>query len=146
MSTMSAARDHRLYHKLQLAAHRLQKAADHIVFAEAPLTTAQAAVLTIVRGQGEASQKWVAEKLGLHESAVTTMVSRLGKLGFIERCRAETDRRVWLLSVTEDGQRALEAVGPSFARLNRQIEAELSDEEVEQLAGMLDRLNRRFAG
>ena len=68
---MSASKS-RLYHRLQLAAHRLQKSADRAVLAAAEITTAQAAVLMLVAG-GANSQREVATQLGLNESAVTAM-------------------------------------------------------------------------
>ncbi|MEE2877971.1 MAG: MarR family transcriptional regulator [Pseudomonadota bacterium] len=142
---MSAARHYRIYHKLQIASHRIQKSADRAILSDAPLTTAQTAVLGLVEKAGEVSQKCIADQLGLHESAVTTMVSRLGKLGFMSKRRDEKDRRVWLLSVTNEGKQAREAAGPAFARINQRIESELSDEEIAKLADMLDRLNRRFS-
>ena len=71
---MSASKS-RLYHRLQLAAHRLQKSADRAVLAAAEITTAQAAVLTLVAG-GAVSQREVATQLGLDESAVTAMARR----------------------------------------------------------------------
>ena len=73
---MSASK-HRIYHRLQLAAHRLQKAADRAVMAAAGITTAQAAVLSIVAADGPVSQRNVARKLGLNESAMTAMIARL---------------------------------------------------------------------
>lgn len=142
---MSAARHHRIYHKLQIASHRIQKSSDRAILSDAPLTTAQTAVLGLVERAGEVSQKSIADQLGLHESAVTTMVSRLGKLGFIDRRRDDNDRRVWLLSVTDAGKRAREAAGPAFARINKRIESELSSEEIAHLADMLHRLNRCFS-
>ena len=73
---MSASK-HRVYHRLQLAAHRLQKAADRAVMAAAGITTAQAAVLSIVAADGPVTQLSVARKLGLNESAMTAMIARL---------------------------------------------------------------------
>ena len=71
---MSASK-HRVYHRLQLVAHRLQKAADRTVMAAAGITTAQAAVLSIVAADGPVTQRSVARKLGLNESAMTAMTA-----------------------------------------------------------------------
>ena len=59
---MSASKS-RLYHRLQLAAHRVQKSADRALLAAAEITTAQAAVLTLV-ARGAITQREVATQLG----------------------------------------------------------------------------------
>jgi MarR family transcriptional regulator, organic hydroperoxide resistance regulator len=138
------ARRHRLYHRLQLAAHLLQEAADRELGRTSALTTAQATVLSVlVRGAG-ARQREVARTLGLNESAMTPMVERLMRLGYVERHRSDLDRRAWDLAATDAGRAALEAIQPSFRRVNRQLDASLSPEEIETMVDGLNRLIDRF--
>ena len=70
----------------------------------AAVTTAQAAVLTIVAARENATQSDVADALGFNESAVTAMATRLLKLGLLERVRSATDGRAWCLRVSTAGQ------------------------------------------
>src|SRR5262245_60434204 len=81
----------RLYHRLQIAAHSIRKAADRTVLDAAGITVAQAAVLTIAASGPNVAQRDVAKALRLNESAVTAMVSRLLKLGLLERTLNESD-------------------------------------------------------
>ena len=135
---MSASKS-RLYHRLQLAAHRLQKTADRAVLAAAEITTAQAAVLMLVAG-GAVSQREVATQLGLNESAVTAMARRLLGMGLLERVRDEADARAWQLRLSDDGRTALKRIELPFKRINQTIETVLSPEEIAHFADYLRRI------
>jgi DNA-binding MarR family transcriptional regulator len=139
---MSASKS-RLFHRLQLAAHRLQKSADRAVLAAADITVAQAAVLTLVAG-GAVTQREVATQLGLNESAVTAMARRLLSMGLIERVRDKADARAWHLRLTGDGRAALKRVEPPFKRINQTIESVLSPEEIAHFADYLRRIAVTF--
>ena len=91
---MSASKS-RIYHRLQLAAHRLQKSADRAVLAAADITTAQAAVLLLVGSGRAVTQREVAVQLGLNEFAVAAMALRLIGVGLLERVRDAADARAW---------------------------------------------------
>jgi DNA-binding MarR family transcriptional regulator len=139
---MSASKS-RLFHRLQLAAHRLQKSADRAVLAAADITVAQAAVLTLVAG-GAVTQREVATQLGLNESAVTAMARRLLSMGLLERVRDKADARAWHLRLTGDGRAALKRVEPPFKRINQTIESVLSPEEIAHFADYLRRIAVTF--
>jgi DNA-binding MarR family transcriptional regulator len=139
---MSASKS-RLYHRLQLAAHRLQKSADRAVLAAAEITTAQAAVLMLVTG-GAVSQREVATQLGLNESAVTAMARRLLGMGLLERVRDEADARAWQLRLSDGGRTALKRIDLPFKRINQTIESVLSPEEIAHFADYLRRMAAAF--
>ena len=134
----------RLYHRLQIAAHSIRKAGDRTVLDAAGITVAQTAVLIIAASGPNVTQRDVARALRLNESAVTAMVSRLLKLGLLERTPNASDSRAWRLSLTPSGEAALRASRKSFASINARIESKLSELEIEQLAGVLDRIADAF--
>jgi DNA-binding MarR family transcriptional regulator len=142
---MSASKA-RIYHRLQLAAHRLHKRADRVVLEAAEITTAQAAVLAVVAAGGVVAQRSVADQLGLNESAVTAMVGRLLKLGLLDRAHDETDARAWRLRVSEAGRAALKKIEKPFRGINQSIEAVLDADEIARLADYLERIGRAFGG
>lgn len=146
MGGMSVARRTRLYHKLQLAAHCVQKSADQSVKTASGLTTAQAAVLSIIATLPNVSQRDVARQLGLNESAVTAMVTRLIGDHLVSRERDTSDKRIWTLSLTSQGEERLAAVSAPFAELNEKMETTLSDQEIRMLAKLLQRLSDSFEG
>jgi DNA-binding MarR family transcriptional regulator len=135
-----SARKLRLYHALQLAAHGLQKIADREIAAQTDLTTAQAAVLSVIaNGEGD-TQREVAKALGVNESAVAAMVERLLRLGYLARRRSNVDARAWTLSIRAKGIAALTATKAPFKRVNAMLERELAPHELENLAAYLERL------
>ena len=134
----------RLFSRLQLAAHQIKKSADQHISDVINLTTAQAAVLTVLADGERYSQNDVASALGINESAVTAMVNRLLRYGYIARHRSESDKRAWELSLTRDGKQALLAGRKAFNNINHTIENELSPKEIEQFADYLERLSKAF--
>jgi len=134
----------RLYYRLQVAAHTVQKAADRVVSAAAQLTTAQAAVLTIVAAGDRITQRDVAIKLHLNESAVTAMVLRLVKLRLLERVRSQDDPRAWHLSLSKRGRTALAASRAAFASVNGRIESQFSQREIARFVEYCNRLTETF--
>jgi MarR family transcriptional regulator, organic hydroperoxide resistance regulator len=134
----------RLYYRLQVAAHTVQKAADRVVSAAAQLTTAQAAVLTIVAAGDRVTQRDVALGLHLNESAVTAMVLRLVRLRLLERVRSQDDPRAWHLSLSKRGRTALAFSRAAFASVNGRIERQFSQREIAQLVEYLNRLTEIF--
>jgi DNA-binding MarR family transcriptional regulator len=134
----------RLYHRLQVAAHAVQKAADRVIADAVELTTAQAAVLTVVAAADHVTQRDVAVALHLNESAVTAMAARLLRLGLLERVRSDVDPRAWRLRVSKAGRATMAASRAAFASINGRIENEFSQQEIKRLAEFLDRLTAAF--
>ena len=135
------ASKHRIYSKIQLAAHHLKKHADRALTEAADLTTAQSAILVIVRADSSATQKSIANQMGLNESAMTAMVGRLVKNGLLEKTRSSTDRRAWRLSLTDKGTDALMEISSPFGDINAAIDSVITEEEMEAFSDMLERLN-----
>jgi MarR family transcriptional regulator, organic hydroperoxide resistance regulator len=136
----------RIYHRLQLAAHRIQKAADRAVLQASGVTTAQAAVLAVVAANREATQRSVARQLGINESAVTAMVARLMDMRLIERVRDDEDARTWRLHLTAEGRAGLKKIEGPFRTINARLEAALDASELEHLSDYLGRIGEAFAG
>lgn len=139
-----SASTHRIYHRLQLAAHRIQKAADRALLAAADITTSQAAVLSIVAAQGTVTQRTVAKQLGLNESALTAMTNRLLSHGLLERLRDEADSRAWRLELTKDGAAALKKAEQPFRRINQQLDSILGPDGADHFGGLLQRISAAF--
>lgn len=139
-----SASEVRLYFLLQKAAHSLKKAADHRLKHAAQITTAQAAVLAVVKSHGTLSQRQLAETLKQRESAMTMMVERLLKAGYIQRARSLTDARAWALSLTPLGFSALEAVEQPFGEINSILDEAFSRSDAIALAAGLQTILRQL--
>jgi len=133
----------RFYHALQIAAHRLQKQADLAVSGAAGISTAQSAVLAVIARTPGMRQNEVARTLGLNESAVTAMITKLIGLGLVRRSRSAEDSRAWELFLTDDGSAALSAIEAPFAEINALIDDALG-EQVDAFATLLHALSNRL--
>lgn len=140
-----SASDHRLYFLLQRTAHALKTRADSALAEAGGLTTAQAAALIIVASDGPVSQKAIAEKLMQRESAVTTMVDRLMKAGYVARKRSPADARAWLLEATPTGLAALDEAQAPFAEINALLDDAFADCGIPAVAGALEDLLVRLS-
>ena len=135
------ARQSRLFHSLQITAHKLHKHADREIAAQSDLTTAQAAVLSVLAQNDMANQRDIAVALGQNDSAITAMIARLVRSGYIEKLRHPEDRRAWCFRLTETGLAALEATKAPFAQVNALIDGALEPAEIAQLSDVLRRLS-----
>ena len=121
LNAMTVASEQRIFHLLQLAAHKVKTQGDRDAQAIAGITAAQAAVLFVVQTNGGTTQRTVAEQLKQQESAVTAMVARLLEAGLLTREPSAVDRRAWLLRLTPKAKRALRQFGPPLDALNARI-------------------------
>lgn len=129
--------DERIYHLLQLAAHRMRVYADEQCLAAASITTAQAATLHVVSGKPGITQRGVAAALKQRESAMTTMVKRLCEAELLERRESESDSRAWALFLTEKGEVALAAIGRPLDLINERLRKAIGMTEVSHIAEIL---------
>lgn len=132
------ARANRLYFRLQRTAHDLQKRADRDLQDRCALTTAQAAVLELVRKAPGASQRDLARQLGINESAMTGMAGRLENAGLISRERSDSDGRTFVLNLTARGEEMVARAREALAPINALIDEALGQEKAKELSDALD--------
>ena len=135
-----SASEQRLYFLLQTTAHLFKKKADATCVEAAGLTTAQAAVLSIINGQGPVSQNRVAAQLSPRESAMTKMTARLEKAGYISKTKSKEDARAWALESTKLGRDVLLKIKAPFKEINAVFDQTLDESETTRLANDLKRL------
>ena len=71
---------------------------------------------------------------------VTRLFDRMEKPGWIVRERSRTDRRVLLARITNDGLRLLDSLDEVIENYHRQTMGHLTQVELRQLSGLLERL------
>ena len=140
-----SASEERLYFLLQTAAQIIKKRADNDFFESAGLTTAQAAVLTIIIDLGGTNHTYLARTLKQQKSAITTMADRLEKAGYITKQRSDTDKRSWDLNVTKQGMAAYQRIREPVGRLNAVVDDILKEKRVAALAKDLRDLIKAFS-
>lgn len=106
------------------------------------ITPAQYNVLRIL--QGSAPQTLSCSELGERlldrTPDVTRLLNRLQRSGLIRRERAEHDRRIVEVGITEEGQALIERMEKEMQATERHLMEHLSEEELSHLSQLLDRL------
>jgi MarR family transcriptional regulator, lower aerobic nicotinate degradation pathway regulator len=92
---------------------------------------------------GPAAQKDISRRLRIDASDLVSVLDDLEERNLVQRQRDERDRRRYLVTITEDGGRALRNRLVSMQKVNDILFGALSQEEREQLREMLIRAYRR---
>ena len=131
------SREHRIYSLLQQAAHSVKKAADRTLLKSTGLTTAQAAVLAVLVENSATTQRELSRQLHLNESAMTAMVARLLKLGYVTRTRSADDGRTWLIDLSPSGKKAVADTRGPFSEINSTLDRSIGSSQTAKLARQL---------
>ncbi|MDD7972398.1 MarR family winged helix-turn-helix transcriptional regulator [Roseinatronobacter alkalisoli] len=105
------------------------------------VTTSSA--LHIIVENPNLSQSQLSLALSIERSRAVLLVDELEKLGLITRNRVPQDRRSYALRATPAGEALLEKVVESLIRHEETLLAGLTAAEKTQLAGLLDKIERR---
>ncbi len=91
-----------------------------------------------------ASQQAIGERLRIPASRMVAFVDALEERGLLERRHKPDDRRVRALYLTDDGREVLASAFTLASELERQLCAQLSDAEREQLLDALQRVGAQL--
>jgi DNA-binding MarR family transcriptional regulator len=103
------------------------------------LPTGSLTVLALIAATPGSSQTALAKRAGLNKSALVGIVDRLEREGMAERGRAAGDRRRYEVSVTAEGERAMQALFAAVSREEQAIRDALGKRDTIQLLALLDR-------
>lgn len=95
------------------------------------------AVLEVLFSLGKQPIQIIGKKVLLASSSTTYVIDQLEKKGLVERVQSEDDRRVTLVSLTDEGQELMESIFPQHSQVIKQLFEELSDEELYELGESL---------
>ncbi len=101
------------------------------------VTPVQYAALQAVANQPGVDQRTLAGSIGLDTSTVAGVLDRLEARGLLARGASSSDRRVRLLSLTDDGRALLAAVLPDMRAAQQRILAPLPAAEQVEFMRML---------
>jgi DNA-binding MarR family transcriptional regulator len=103
-------------------------------------------VLALIAANPGSSQTALARRAGLNKSALVGIVDRLEREGMAARGRAAGDRRRYEVSVTAEGERAMQALFAAVSREEQAIRDALGKRDTIQLLALLDRAIRALEG
>jgi DNA-binding MarR family transcriptional regulator len=104
------------------------------------LTPVQYAALSKVGVTPGVDQRTLARSIGLDTSTIAGVIDRLEARGLMQRKASPEDRRVRLLSLTDDGQDLLQAVEPDMLEAQQRILQPLLAPERNEFMRMLRKL------
>jgi MarR family transcriptional regulator for hemolysin len=109
------------------------------------LKISEAYLLAHVHNRGPMTQTQLAEGLGLGRAATGALVDGLERKGLVERSADAGDRRVWLVSSTEQAAPVVEEVTAVDLAIREKVWTGISGAERRQLSEILQRLEGNLA-
>jgi len=101
---------------------------------------AQILVLNVLSENGAMKQANLAQKLGYSKGGITHITTKLIQKGYAERKYDEEDRRIILLTITDEGRKILQEAEQTGKELRQKMYAVLSQEEVESLTTITEKM------
>src|SRR6059058_3936490 len=97
-------------------------------------------VLVLVRAQDWGTQSQMAEAMGISGATLTHHLNALESQGLVRRRRAEGNRRVQQVELTEAGIATFDRLRGVAAAHDQRLRSGLTERETAQLARLLDKL------
>lgn len=102
-------------------------------------------LLMYLKSEGETIVTDIARHLGITLSAVTNLTDKLYNLGFIERNRKETDRRIVVISLKEEGMKIIEKVCENRNKVFEEYFSDISSEEMETFLNITKKIRKNVS-
>jgi len=102
----------------------------------------QLMVLRAVGKRVECSMSDIAEATASDMASVTRMVASLVATGWVEKQRAEGDRRQWRVKLARKGQKQWEKIDSLFQEIAAAFVSELSGKEQEELSRLFAKVQK----
>ncbi|MDD3407372.1 MarR family winged helix-turn-helix transcriptional regulator [Methanomicrobium antiquum] len=115
---------------------------ENSVIQQGSLTVAGAHAIEKLGHNGSMSMKDLSKSLGVTTGTITVTVDRLEKGGYAVRDRSESDRRSYIIRLTEKGKEAFFDHHSHHMSLSDEIASILSEDEVKSLVRILEKINK----
>ncbi len=102
-------------------------------------------LLFLVHQHPGITQNEVSRKTGIDKATAAKGLARLEQLGYLERIPDRSDRRVRRLYLTGAGTSLIPAIKASFRQVTEVCSAELTEEELDELFRLLDKVEHSLS-
>lgn len=124
--------------------HKLQKQSrDHDM--RPNVRNGQARCLYIIKMEGTINQRRLSEILNIRPTSLSETIKRLEEKGMINRIPDETDKRTYIISLTEKGNDEMEQIRKSYASEHKEWLNGLTNEELESFFEILTKISASFS-
>lgn len=103
-------------------------------------------VLLNLKTRTVASQRDLAEAIGITETTLTHHLNAMDDAGLLTRRRDRANRRIHVIELTADGEAAFLRLRDAAVAFDKRLRAGIPDADIAQLAGLLDRLVANVGG
>jgi MarR family transcriptional regulator, transcriptional regulator for hemolysin len=103
-------------------------------------------VLLNLKTRTVASQKDLAEAIGITEGTLTHHLNAMDGAGLLTRRRDRANRRIQVIELTADGEAAFLRLRDTAVAFDKRLRAGIPDADIAQLAGLLERLVANVGG
>lgn len=134
--------DDSLVERIQTSFQLLKRSWDSEVFSKIkmPITKPQLYLLYVIQRHERCRLSKLAEIIEVKPSAITVMIDRLEKAGYVKRAHDPLDRRSILVELTPKGRTILEETMKKRNEVLKEQLLQLKPEEVQLLAELLEKL------
>jgi len=108
------------------------------------VTTAQAGILFLLKQKNGQSMSELSQVLSIDNSTLTGLIDRLERSGFVRRNSNPGDRRALNIDITDTGVKELEKAKVVIRRVNDEIKAGFSEQEMESFKKVLQHFTLKF--
>jgi MarR family transcriptional regulator, organic hydroperoxide resistance regulator len=129
--------------RIENAFHSTMQKLGHVIQAQmkTDLTGPQYYILKMLHLKGTITASELAKEMSVKPSAVTAMIDRLYKGGYVLRERDEKDRRVVFLSLSDEGRAVYEKAERNRKKVMAHYFSYLEPEELESLVSIYEKLS-----
>jgi MarR family transcriptional regulator, organic hydroperoxide resistance regulator len=141
----TTSKDDRLIYLVFTAQHRLRMhIKDELTAAGVKITLEQAGILFLLETENGQAMSQLSRLLLLDNSTITGLIDRLEKSGFVLRKANPKDRRMSLIHITDQGIKEVNKAKTVINRINVEIKADFSEEEIESFKKILNSFVAKF--
>ena len=142
---MDTSIDRRIFFLINRSRHVLLKWADTVLMEELSVTSAQLAALFVLQKEDGCLLKELSRALGLNNSAITGLVSRMQRAGLVDKRSCNEDGRASRAYITPRGAATATASIPFIDQFNGAVTEGFSDDEMETVCRFLGSVIERVS-
>ena len=108
------------------------------------VTPAQSGILFLLKQENGRSMSELSKALSTDNSTITGLVDRMEKLGFVRRDVSPTDRRMFRIYITPEGEEESNRARTVIEKVNEQIKSGFSEKEIQIFKEVLSSFFEKF--
>lgn len=117
---------------------------EHAIVRDLGISLAHIHTLETLGFHGAMRMKELAEKIGVTTGTLTVQIEKLVSTGLVKRQPHASDRRSILVTLTDEGHRLFQQHSDHHSELTRELTADFSSAECQQLLALFQRMNQHF--